>query len=170
MKLNLLPLFSFIFMLNLCSCSEVECPLDSVVVMTCGLYDADTKEKLNLEQTLTVKPMGKDTVFLNAAIDMSDFVLPLKYAEATDSMLFHFSDRWGQTVTDTLVVCHDNIQHFESVECPTVVFHQLISVDWANENTTAAASFLTIDSVAIVRKLVDYTDVENIQIYLRSAR
>jgi len=85
-------------------------------------------------------------------------------------MLFHFSDRWGQTVTDTLVVCHDNIQHFESVECPTVVFHQLISVDWANENTTAAASFLTIDSVAIVRKLVDYADVENIQIYLRSAR
>jgi hypothetical protein len=84
-------------------------------------------------------------------------------------MLFHFSDRWGQTVTDTLVVRHDNIQHFESVECPTVVFHQLISVDWANENG-AAASFVTIDSVAIVRKLVDYADVENIQIYLRSAR
>lgn len=169
MKLNLLPLFSFIFMLNLCSCSEVECPLDSVVVMTCGLYDADTKEKLNLEQNLTVKPIGKDTVFLNAAIDMSDFVLPLKYAETTDSMLFRFSDRWGQTATDTLVVRHDNIQHFESVECPTVVFHQLISVDLGNENGVAA-SFVTIDSVAIVRKLVDYADVENIQIYLRSAR
>ena len=164
---KLLYLLSIALCLNFASCSEVECPLDSVVVMTCGLYDADTKAELPLQQTLTIKPVGKDTVLLNVARNIRDFILPLKMGETADTMLFYFTDEWDNSSTDTLVVNHENLPHFESVECPATIFHKLTSLAWMADKKGACN--VAIDSVAIVRNLVDYNDVENIQIYLRSA-
>ena len=164
---KLLCLFNLIVGLFFVSCSEVECPLDSVVVMTCGLYDADTKAELSLQPTLTVKPLGKDTVLLNAAQDIHNFVLHLKFGETADTMLLHFTDEWDQSSVDTLIVNHENMPHFESVECPATIFHKLTSVAWFTDKEGACD--IAIDSVAVVRNLVDYNDVENIQIYLRSS-
>ena len=167
MMRKLLCLYSLMVGLFLVSCTEVECPLDSVVVMTCGLYDADTKAELSLQPTLTVKPSGKDTVLLNAAQNIHDFVLPLKFGENADTMLLCFTDEWELSRVDTLVLNHENMPHFESVECPATVFHKLTSVAWMTDKNGACD--IEIDSVAIVRNLVDYNDVENIQIYLRSS-
>ena len=164
---KLLYLFSIIVCLNFLSCSEVECPLDSVVVMTCGLYDAETKTELSLEQTLTVKPMGKDTILLNSAQAIQNFVLPLKIGALRDTMLLHFTDIWDGEVVDTLFISHENHPHFESVECPAAIFHNLTNLAYSNSKDGLTP--VSIDSVAIVRGLVDYYDVENIQIYLRVA-
>ena len=151
-------------LLSFPSCTEVECPLDSVVVMTCGLYDAESHDKLSLSQTLSITPAGKDTLLLNSARDIQTFVLPLKMGATCDTMLFHFSDNWERSVTDTIYLHHENMPHFESVECPSTIFHKLKAVTWGNDKTSELKT--TIDSVAIVRELVDYDDVENIQIYL----
>lgn len=167
MMRKLLCLFSVLLCLSFPSCTEVECPLDSVVVMTCGLYDADTKAELSLQQTLTIKPSGKDTVLLNAAQNIQNFVLPLKLGGVCDTMLLHFTDDWGAEVVDTLFVSHTNNPHFESVECPATIFFNLTNVGYNNSKESLTP--VCIDSVAIVRGLVDYYDVENVQIYLRVA-
>ncbi len=152
--------------LPLSNCSEVECPLDSVVVMTCDLRHADTGEKFLLSDTLTITPCGKDTTLLNRAYGVSDFVLPLKIGEEVDTFLLRFSNEWEMWVVDTLFVKHRNDLHFESVDCPAAMFHQIVDVKWTTHS--ALEYSVVIDSVAIKRSLVDYNDIENLQIYLRS--
>ena len=82
-------------------------------------------------------------------------------------MLLHFSDTWERTAIDTIYIHHENLPHFESVECPSTIFHKLHNVTWGNDKNSQLNT--TIDSVVIVRPLVDYNDVENIQIYLHCA-
>ncbi len=167
MRRALMFLLNAVCLLSLPSCTEVECPLDSVVVMTCGLYDADSHEKLSLSQTLSITPAGRDTIMLNAARDIQSFVLPLKMGATCDTMVFHFSDASQRTAFDTIYIHHENLPHFESVECPSTIYHKLKNVTWGNDKDSELAT--TIDSVVIVRPLVDYNDVENIQIYLHCA-
>lgn len=147
-------------------CSNIECPLDNIVVMTCGLYSADTHEHLKLQETLDVLPLGKDTVLLNRASDITDFMLPLRQVADADTFLLRFTDRTGKVGTDTLIVSHANIPHYESIECPATVFHTLTDVKWKQQEN--GDSPLSIDSVALVRTAVNYDDVENLRIYLRS--
>ena len=37
------------------SCDGMDCPLDNVVVMQCGLYTSETGEALSLSDTLTIR-------------------------------------------------------------------------------------------------------------------
>ncbi|MBO5699612.1 MAG: hypothetical protein J6R79_06385 [Bacteroidaceae bacterium] len=148
------------------SCSEVECPLDSVVVMTCDLKDATTGGAFQLTDSLTIKPMGKDTIMLNRAQGISSFVLPLKLGETTDTFLLRFADEWENVTTDTLILTHYNQPHFESMDCPATYFHTITDVAWKNQNKPALNIF--IDTVTIKRALVDYENTTNIQIYLRT--
>lgn len=147
-------------------CSNIECPLDNIVVMTCGLYSAESHEPLKLQATLDIKPAGKDTILLNRASDIKDFLLPLRQAAPADTFLLHFSDNAGRIGTDTLFVEHVNMPHYESIECPATVFHTLTRVRWNRQ--TSSQFPLTIDSVALVRTAVNYDDIENIRIYLRT--
>lgn len=147
-------------------CSNIECPLDNIVVMTCGLYTTDTHEHLKLQETLDVLPMGKDTVLLNCASNITDFMLPLRQAADADTFLLRFTGRTGQVSTDTLIVSHTNTPHYESIECPATVFHTLTDVKWKHQEGTDFP--LSIDSVALVRTVVNYDDVENLRIYLRT--
>lgn len=147
-------------------CSNIECPLDNVVVMTCGLYSAETHESLKLQATLDVMPAGKDTVLLNRASDINLFMLPLRQAAEADTFLLRFTGETGQVSTDTLFVMHTNTPHYESIECPATVFHSLTQVNWQRGETTDLP--LTIDSVAVVRTAVNYDDIENLRIYLRT--
>jgi hypothetical protein len=148
-------------------CSEVECPLDSVVVMTCGLRHVETGEKLQLSDSLSITPCGKDTILLNRAYSISEFVLPLKMGNEVDTFLLRFSNSWEMSATDTLFVAHRNEPHFESIDCPASVFHHITHVSWTTHNLSDYP--LTIDSVAVKRTLVDYNDIENLQIYLHTA-
>ena len=140
------------------SCSEVECPLDNVVVMTCGLYSADGTEQKIID-TLTVTAAGTDSVLLNRGQNISSFALPVNYVADTDTLIFKFTEVDGTSYVDTLKVSHTNEAHFESMECPLSFFHEIKSI-----TTTHNA----IDSVSIVRKQVNYEDVENLKIYLAS--
>lgn len=150
------------------ACTNIDCPLDNIVAMTSGLYSAETQAALTLTDTLTVKAGGvKDTILLNRAVGISDFQLPLRQGVAQDTLLFRFSNARGQYATDTLFVNHTNEPHFESMDCPTAMFHTLQGVSWTSHRL--ALMPLTIDSVALVRKTVNYEDIENLRIYLRSA-
>ena len=53
------------------ACAEVDCPLDNVLEMRIGLYQAETQQALTLADTLTERPAGKDTILLNRAQNIS---------------------------------------------------------------------------------------------------
>lgn len=160
------PLFLTI-LLGATACTNLDCPLDNVVVMTCGLYHTGTSDTLMLSDTLTVSTGGmKDTVLLNRATGISDFELQLRQASECDTLQFRFANTSGQSATDTIFLTHINTPHFESVDCPASMFHTLQSVSWTSHSLDDMP--LTIDSVAIVRNTVNYEDIENLRIYLRS--
>ena len=138
------------------SCSEVDCPLDNVVVMTCGLYDANGLEQ-TLADSLTVTAAGTDSILLNGAQNVSSFVLPMNYVADVDTLIFKFTEVDGTSYIDTLRVSHTNEAHFESLDCPLSFFHEIKDV---------ATTHNAIDSVVVVRKQVNYEDIENLKIYL----
>ena len=152
------------------ACSNIDCPLDSVVVATVGLYDADTHASVTLTDTLTVAAAGSvDTVLLNRAEGISSFTLPLRQGADADTLLLRFSAASGAQRTDTLFLTHTNTPHFETIDCPSTVFHTLTGARFSRATSTLAP--LSIDSVSIVRSTVNYDDIENIRLFLRpSAR
>ena len=148
-------------------CSNIDCPLDNVVAMQCNLYASETRTPLQLDQaTLTITPAGRDTVLLNQASGIHSFLLPLKDSGTQDTLLLHLTNAEGQAATDTLFVSHTPQPHFESVDCPVVVFHTLNAVRGTSHPLSMLP--LTVDSVALVRSIVNYDDIENVRIYLRA--
>lgn len=153
------------------SCSNIDCPLDNVVSMQCNLFSYETKSALTLTDELTVTPAGRDTTLLNKASNIQSFLLPLKETAegqqvATDTLLLHFSNVAEQSATDTLFVSHMLHPHFESLDCPASVFHTITAVRTTSHPLSEMP--LTVDSVSLVRSIVNYDDVENIRIFLRS--
>ena len=155
-------------LLALAACTNIDCPLDNVVVMTSGLYDAEDGSSLSLpvEDELSIYSATGEHTLLNKATDISSFVLPMRHGVGTDTLLFHFSNTDSQEAIDTLFLTYTDNPHFESVDCPAALFHTLTQVRWTSHSL--AEMPLTFDSVAIVRPNVNYDDVENLKIYLRS--
>ncbi len=151
---------------SLCACSNIDCPLDNVVSMQCNLYSSETNSAYTLTDELTVFPAGRDTILLNKATDITSFLLPLKEGGEQDTLLLHLENANGQTATDTLFVTHTPQPHFESLDCPSSVFHTITQVRATSHSLSILP--LTIDSVSLVRPLVNYEDNENIRIFLRS--
>lgn len=151
---------------GLSSCSNIDCPLDNVVMMQCNLYSRETMSALTLSDVLTIQPAGRDTVLLNEGTGISSFLLPLKEAGGIDTLVCFLSNAAGQEGADTLFVSHTPQPHFESVDCPACVFHTLTGVRFTSH--PLAEMPLTIDSVAIVRPEVNYDDIENLRIFLRA--
>lgn len=139
------------------ACSEIDCPLDNVVVMKCGLYSSATQKPLSLKDTLTVTAASSDSVLLNRAQGIASFLLPMGHKTLADTLILRFSKADDTVFADTLIIGHANEAHFESVDCPVAFFHQINEV-----STTHHA----IDSIAIVRRAVNYDDIENLKIYL----
>lgn len=156
----------WMLLLALVGCTSIDCPLDNVVMMQCNFYLSETETPYKLDHELTVRPAGCDTVLLNRITDVESILLPLKEGADQDTLLLHFVSKTGQEATDTLFVNHTRQLHFESLDCPNSVFHQI----HAARVTSHALSELplTADSVSIVRSTVDYNDIENIRIFLRS--
>ena len=152
--------------LALAACTNIDCPLDNVVTLTSGLYDAEGGGKVELKAQLSVTQTDTSKVLLNRATDLSSFELPLRHNIAEDTLLFHFSDGKFRTAVDTLFLSYTDHPHFESVDCPVVFFHTLQRVCWTSH--ALAVLPLTIDSVEMVRTTVNYDNIENLKIYLRS--
>lgn len=149
------------------ACTNIDCPLDNVVALQCGLYQSETGAPLTLSDTLTVRAGGVlDTVLLNRAIGLKDFQLPVRQGAAADTLLLRFANEHGQAAEDSIIVGHEATAHFESLDCPATFFHTLTAVRWTSH--ALGEMPLTIDRVEIVRPQVNYDNVENLRIYLRS--
>ncbi len=153
--------------LLLSACTNIDCPLDNVVRLQCNLYATGTGQTYSLTDTLTVAPAGRDTVLLNRAIGVSSFLLPLKEGGTRDTLLLRLYDAAEHEAADTLFLSHRPYVHFESVDCPASVFHELESVAFSPQSGRVFP--LTIDSVSLVRSAVNYEDIENVRIFLHSS-
>ena len=153
-------------LLALSACTNIDCPLDNIVVMTSGLYHAEDGSSLKLNSELTITSADGEHVLLNKLQDISSFELPLRHGVGTDTLLFNFSNLEGQFAVDSLFLTYTDQPHFESVDCPAALFHTLKEVRWSSHSL--AEMPLTFDKVEIVRSIVNYDDVENLKIYLRS--
>ena len=131
---KIFPFIASLFILE--ACSNIDCPLDNIVEMTCGLYSADKKTPFTLTDTLTITPLH--------------------------------SDSEGQSATDTIWIEKTNQKHFESADCPLSIFHTLQTVRWSSHNISVMP--VTIDSVSLVRPIVNYENIENLRIFLRTAQ
>lgn len=152
--------------LTAAGCSNIDCPLDNVVMMQCNLYERETGTALTLQDALSVAPANSDVIIINRITDTDRLLIPLKEGNDRDTLLLTFSNNAGQNATDTLFVNHLRKPHFESIDCPASVFHTLTSVRFT---THPLSEFpLTLDSVALVRSTVNYDDIENLRLYLRS--
>lgn len=146
------------------ACQNISCPLDNVVMLKMSMYSGD--EKARVLDTLTVTLEGRDSVLVNRIYNFDEVQLPLRQnasGEVTDTFLLHWSLATGEEsetpvrVTDTLTVRHGCTVHFESMDCPSSVFHHLID---------ATCSRGLADSVSINNPAVDYEHYENLRLYL----
>lgn len=153
-------------MVGLSACSNIDCPLDNVVSLQCNLYDASTQSALTLSDVLSVTPAGRDTLLLNQATGIKSFLLPLKEAGTQDTLLLHFANAQGAVQVDTLFVNHTPQPHFESLDCPSSVFHTLNAV---RVSAQGSANSAVVDSVSLVRPIVNYDDIENIRLFIRTS-
>lgn len=153
-------------MVGLSACSNIDCPLDNVVSLQCNLYDASTQSALTLSDVLSVTPAGRDTLLLNQATGIKSFLLPLKEAGTQDTLLLHFANAQGAVQVDTLFVNHTPQPHFESLDCSSSVFHTLNAV---RVSAQGSANSAIVDSVSLVRPIVNYDDIENIRLFIRTS-
>lgn len=148
------------------SCANIDCPLDNIVVMTSTFYASETDAPTRLTGSLSIAPAGRDTLLLNQARNIDKFILPLRHQAGTDTLLLRFSNDDGRAAEDTLFVTHDIFAHFENIDCPANIFHRISNVRHTNHVLSLFPA--TVDHVEIIRPLVDYDDVENLRIFLRS--
>ena len=136
--------------------------------MRLHFYDATSKTEVNLSDSLSVWGVrGDSTVLLyNRAYGVSNLKFPLNAAADRDTLLLRFIGT-DDVATDTLFVEHSRQPHFESLECPASLLH-VIQKEIARANTLPHSS-LSVDSVSIANPKVQYQDVDNLKVYLRSA-
>ncbi len=136
------------------SCDNIDCTLNNTVNMNCGFYSSGNA--VELSDMLTVTALGTDSILINREVGAEEMILPLSYWNPVDSIVLKIEGE-GYLFTDTLYIEKSNTPHFESPDCPSTMFHQIIS---------ARHSRNFIDSITIVKSSVDYEQLENIQIHL----
>lgn len=166
-------IFPVAAVLALTSCSSIDCSLDSVVVWTLTFYDSESEEPVKLLCNLTIDAEGAGTLY-NKGTGLSSMTLPMSHSASTDTLYLRWSlpedgdpeSPDDYAANDVLYIDHDNYGHFDAIDCPAAVFHTITNVSFKQREPNDFP--LTIDSISIIRPQVDYQDVENIRIYLRS--
>ncbi|MGN0233116.1 MAG: DUF6452 family protein [Bacteroidaceae bacterium] len=139
---------------TLVSCDSIDCTLYNTVSLSCTFFSEGNAVKLT--DTLTVSAFGTDSILINRVVGVASLELPLSYRQEQDTIVLHLYGE-GYDMHDTLWIEKSDITHFESPDCPTAMFHQIISVEHTHN---------IIDSIIIIRSLVDYDQTENIRIHL----
>lgn len=167
------PLFTALFGMLCSACAGIDCSLDSVVVWTLTFYDSETETPLKLTCPLTIEAEGAGTLF-NRGNNIESMELPMSLALTCDTLYLRWNDKdkaedgtVTKTVTDMLYIDHTNYAHFDAIDCPSAVFHNISDARLVQHN--AAEHPIIIDSLSIKRHIVDYNDVENIRLYIRPA-
>lgn len=154
------------------ACNGIDCSLDSVVVWTMTFYDSETKTELKLPYVLTIEGKGAGTLY-NQATRVSSIELPMSMTADADTLYLQWryaasNEENGTSpadASDVLIVGHTNYGHYDAMDCPAAVFHDITETELTRH---AEDDFpLQIDSVKIIRQKVDYQDVENVRLYLR---
>ena len=73
--------------LTFAGCSNIDCPLDNVVLAQAGLYSYETKQALKLTDSLTVTLPQTGMAVLNRATGIQSFLFPLKEGAGCDTLL-----------------------------------------------------------------------------------
>ena len=162
MRQTALLLLTLLLLHTAVSCESIDCTLNNVVTCNFAFYDSDG-DAVAVNDTMTVTAEGTDSVLLNRGTKIGAFSLPMSYWQDEDTLHFTFTGASDDyTMEMVLYIKKTNIQHFESPDCPTAMFHEIESVRFAS-------STAFVDSVVIVNKSVNYAALENIKIYLHSA-
>lgn len=163
----------FFLFLGICpfiwSCSNIDCPLDSVVNMQIGFYHHTNKSKFALSDTLSVFGIsgGSSYILYNKAFQVYSIQFSLNPASNTDTLVLRFSNAAQAVRFDTLIVQHSPQAHFESLDCPASIFHRIEKL--THRSSSSNTPLLRIDSLQIAHPKVQYEDVENIKCYLTPA-
>lgn len=149
----------------LAACQNISCPLDNVVRLRIGVYQYD--KPAVVADTLTVTTLPADSILLNRLYHFGSFDLPM-HNSGEDVLTDTLALRWdmatddpeqgSSTLRDTLLITHEGSIHFETIDCPPAVFHQIHSVRYTRH---------VLDSVSVASPHVQYDKSENIRLHLR---
>lgn len=132
-----------------------DCYLENVAYNRIGFYKSDSTElKYELPEVLTVSLMvnGKDSIAVNHIQNADGLMLPMSYTNECDTVIFSY----GNNISDTLYVFHQNILYYQSMECGTIMYHKLEDIRHTDRY---------IDSVAIANEYVKFDGNENVKIF-----
>lgn len=144
-------------------CLNISCPLENTVAVRSSILMDGMPYVVT--DTLTVTAQGTDSILLNRLYRFSDFQLPMSPSVdgvACDTFVLHWSrpvdEETSLRLLDTLYVNHTSRVHFESIDCPPAVFHNIVDVRSTN---------VLIDHVEMTNPNVGYEEVGNLLIHLR---
>lgn len=157
-----LPLYFFTLLVTTAACSSIDCPLNSLVYTQYQLMTQDGRID-TLADTLTIftnRVDGNDSVLINRKVKVTEFSLPISYAQDEDIFFFETKDTLHKITTlDTVIIKKENMPHFESVDCSPAFFHKITSVSCTHN---------AIDSIVINNQDVNYdTSKKHFYIYFK---
>ena len=144
----------------LAACSSITCPLNNMVRVKFGIYNAAQKVD-TLKDTLIVatpRMTGKDSVIINRENYVTDMKLQMSYTNERDTFYMNIIDKNRNRTIDTIVISKTDKMHFESVDCAASFFHTLTGVTYTKH---------AIDSIVLRNKEVNYdSEKEHFRLYL----
>ncbi len=144
-------------LLLLAACEEIDCSLYNTVSMYAGFYSDGSA--VAITDSLTITTGKAERTLLNSKTNVSNWDLPLSYWQDVDTLVFRVAGTDYQ-ITDTVWITKSNTPHFESPDCPTNMFHEILSVESTHN---------FIDSITVIQPYVNYALDENIQVHLYTA-
>ena len=135
-----------------------DCSLDNIAYNRIGFYNTNEygiEERYQFPDPLTVALVvnGRDSIVVNNRHAVESLQLPMNHTSLRDTIILDY----GNDITDTLYVEHENRPFYISMECGTVMYHKLTGI-------THTSNF--IDSAVIVNDQVKFNYNENIKLYL----
>ena len=146
------------------SCNDVSCPLNNTVASIYGFYASARVDggefvagsAVSIQDTLTIKALGPDTVLVNRLVGKGTVNLPVSFYQDVDVLEFEFTDKQSCVGADTLWISKKNTHHFDDPSCPIHMWHTILNV---------RSTHHLIDTVLINNAEVNYDGLENLQIY-----
>lgn len=143
---------------SLTGCDEADCTLNNIVECKMAFYNREGKAAA-MKDTLSIYAESVEMPLLNRGIKVSSVGIPLSYFKDKDTLQLVATGN-GYLYEDWVEIEKENIEHFESLDCPVKMFHVLKGVKMLTHEF--------IDSIRIVEPRVEYYNGENIKIYVRT--
>ena len=152
-------LFLYFLILVGCTASDGECRKEKVVVKSVSLYKTvfNTQEEAfvssSTTEKMTIQGLGNDSILYHEQ-SLSTFNLPLHALQSTSAFVL----QRGALEPDTIVISHENVNQFISLECGCFVYHTIQG---------ATTTTHQIDSLVIENTYVQNVSENHLRIYYR---